>query len=509
MNKKDYLVDYINSLLIPFVCLLYSDIEINNIVNFRNKIKSNSDNEIIKSGVIDYIKDITWNLHDLYNFYFNDYKITNVYTFILLNYDFNSMTFRKKDVELKLLKILDFVQFLLKDNITDFKDFIEFKKQINWIFKVIPLKIKENIYEQYYPKSYNKLYDYDITTNVITSFIIEQCTKLYDYKPFNIWNVDLNTKITNHDKKLINPILVYIKENPSCVNIEEFTKTRNNQMSFKINNDNTIIDLTRFIKNKDKSNIDYKLKKFINFNIGNLELKLTWVCYLNSVLYLFIFIPEFRHFILSNDVLNYVKKKNIKYSVLEGLYNKDNNIVANKLKSKYPYKYNFLGFNQIIIQPYIIFIDLLNIITEEINSKSFIDLFVFTNKKRKHKIIKHIKNKSFKNTMFQNYISNYVKDVNEYIVFSFDNYMFSIDKTNFNTNSINLSNNEYPIIITLNKHNELYKLEYCILCRQHHYEFVVFNDTLKYTKDLIKENNTTNNMNGWMIHMLIYKRCKK
>ena len=110
MNKKDYLVDYINSLLIPFVCLLYSDIEINNIVNFRNKIKSNSDNEIIKSGVIDYIKDITWNLHDLYNFYFNDYKITNVYTFILLNYDFNSMTFRKKDVELKLLKMRRFIR---------------------------------------------------------------------------------------------------------------------------------------------------------------------------------------------------------------------------------------------------------------------------------------------------------------------------------------------------------------------------------------------------------------
>ena len=34
MNKKDYIVDYINSLLIPYVCIVYTDIEIENIVSY-------------------------------------------------------------------------------------------------------------------------------------------------------------------------------------------------------------------------------------------------------------------------------------------------------------------------------------------------------------------------------------------------------------------------------------------------------------------------------------------
>ena len=43
MNKKDYIVDYINSLLIPYVCIVYTDIEIENIVSFNDKIKDNLD----------------------------------------------------------------------------------------------------------------------------------------------------------------------------------------------------------------------------------------------------------------------------------------------------------------------------------------------------------------------------------------------------------------------------------------------------------------------------------
>ena len=66
MNKKDYIVDYINSLLIPYVCIVYTDIEIENIVSFNDKIKDNLDDTIIKTRVIEYIKNITWNLHDLY-----------------------------------------------------------------------------------------------------------------------------------------------------------------------------------------------------------------------------------------------------------------------------------------------------------------------------------------------------------------------------------------------------------------------------------------------------------
>ena len=61
MNKKDYIVDYINSLLIPYVCIVYTDIEIENIVSFNDKIKDNLDDTIIKTRVIEYIKNITWN----------------------------------------------------------------------------------------------------------------------------------------------------------------------------------------------------------------------------------------------------------------------------------------------------------------------------------------------------------------------------------------------------------------------------------------------------------------
>lgn len=501
MNKKDYIADYINSLLIPYVCIVYTDIEIENIVGFCNKIKNNSDNVIIDSMVIEYIKNITWNLHDLYNFYFSDYKIVDVYKFIIINYDNNTKTFNRERIKDKLFTILDFVIDLLRENIKDFSDFIEIKKQINWIFKIIPLEIKEKIYQEYYPKTYKKLYDYDIATNIITSAIIEQCSKIHNYKSFNIWKVDLNTKITKHDKEIIKPILDYIKQNPKCVNIKEFSNTLKNQLTYDIKNEKEVISLSKCIKNKNKTEINYKLKKFIDFNIGNLGLKLTWVCYLNSVIYLFIFIPEIQYFILSKEFLNYVKNKNIKYSVFEGLYNSDNNIIANKLQLKYPYKYNFLGFNQIIIQPYIIFIDLLNIITEEINDNCFINLFLFTNKKEKQKIIKHIKGKSFKNNMFQDYIAKYINQASEYIVFSFDNYMFSIDRNKMYLDN-NITHNEYPTKIILNKDNDLYKLKYYISCKDHHYEFMKYSDK----KDFIIENDNSSNMRDWIIHMLIYKK---
>ena len=206
MNKKDYIVDYINSLLIPYVCIVYTDIEIENIVSFNDKIKDNLDDTIIKTRVIEYIKNITWNLHDLYTFYFSDYKIIDVYKFIIINYDNNTKTFNREKIENKLITVLNFVIELLRDYIKEFSDFIEIKKQINWIFKIIPLKIKEKIYQEYYPKSYKKLYDYDIATNIITSTIIEQCSKIHNYKTFNIWKVDLNTKITKHDEEIIKPI---------------------------------------------------------------------------------------------------------------------------------------------------------------------------------------------------------------------------------------------------------------------------------------------------------------
>lgn len=501
MNKKDYIADYINSLLIPYVCIVYTDIEIENIVGFCNKIKNNSDNVIIDSMVIEYIKNITWNLHDLYNFYFSDYKIVDVYKFIIINYDNNTKTFNRERIKVKLFTILDFVIDLLRENIKDFSDFIEIKKQINWIFKIIPLEIKEKIYQEYYPKTYKKLYDYDIATNIITSAIIEQCSKIHNYKSFNIWKVDLNTKITKHDKEIIKPILDYIKQNPKCVNIKEFSNTLKNQLTYDIKNEKEVISLSKCIKNKNKTEINYKLKKFIDFNIGNLGLKLTWVCYLNSVIYLFIFIPEIQYFILSKEFLNYVKNKNIKYSVFEGLYNSDNNIIANKLQLKYPYKYNFLGFNQIIIQPYIIFIDLLNIITEEINDNCFINLFLFTNKKEKQKIIKHIKNKSFQNNMFKEYTTKYIKQASDYIAFSFDNYMYSIDRNKMYLDN-NITRNEYPTKIILNNGNDLYKLKYYIICKDHHYEFMKYSDK----KDFIIENDNSSNMRDWIIHMLIYKK---
>lgn len=504
MNKKDYIADYINSLLIPYVCIVYTDIEIENIVSFNDRIKDNLDDTIIKTRVIDYIKNITWNLHDLYTFYFSDYKFIDVYKFIIINYDNNTKTFNREKIENKLIAVLNFVMELLREYINEFSDFIEIKKQINWIFKIIPLEIKEKIYQEYYPKSYKKLYDYDIATNIITSTIIEQCSKIHNYKTFNIWKVDLNTKITKHDKEIIKPILDYVKQNPKCVNIEEFKNTVKNQLTYDIKNEKELIKLTKCIKNKNKTESNYKLKKLIDFNIGNLGLKLSWVCYLNSVIYLFIFIPEIQCFISSKDFLNYIKNKNIKYSVFEGLYNCDNNIIANKLQSKYPYKYNFLGFNQIIIQPYIIFIDLLYIITEEINDKCFINLFVFTNKNEKRKIIKHIKNKSFQNNMFKEYTTKYIKQASDYIAFSFDNYMYSIDRNKMYLDN-NITRNEYPTKIILNNGNDLYKLKYYIICKDHHYEFMKYKDK----NDFIKENDELNNMGKWMIHMLIYKRSKK
>ena len=108
MNKKDYIVDYINSLLIPYVCIVYTDIEIENIVSFNDKIKDNLEDTIIKTRVVDYIKNITWNLHDLYTFYFSDYKIIDVYKFIIINYDNNTKTFNREKIENKLNTVLNF-----------------------------------------------------------------------------------------------------------------------------------------------------------------------------------------------------------------------------------------------------------------------------------------------------------------------------------------------------------------------------------------------------------------
>ena len=97
---------------------------------------------------IEYIKNITWNLHDLYTFYFSDYKIIDVYKFIIINYDNNTKTFNREKIENKLITVLNFVIELLREYAKEFSDFIEIKKQINWIFKIIPLKIKEKIYQE-------------------------------------------------------------------------------------------------------------------------------------------------------------------------------------------------------------------------------------------------------------------------------------------------------------------------------------------------------------------------
>ena len=121
MNKKDYIADYINSLLIPYVCIVYTDIEIKNIVSFNDKIKDNLDDTIIKTRVIEYIKNITWNLHDLYTFYFSDYKIIDVYKFIIINYDNNTKTFNREKIENKLITVLNFVIELLREYLTEQK----------------------------------------------------------------------------------------------------------------------------------------------------------------------------------------------------------------------------------------------------------------------------------------------------------------------------------------------------------------------------------------------------
>ena len=56
MNKKDYIADYINSLLIPYVCIVYTDIEIENIVGFCNKIKNNAIKKVGNKKTTDKVK---------------------------------------------------------------------------------------------------------------------------------------------------------------------------------------------------------------------------------------------------------------------------------------------------------------------------------------------------------------------------------------------------------------------------------------------------------------------
>ena len=82
--------------------------------------------------------------------------------------------------------------------------------------------------------------------------------------------------------------------------------------------------------------------------------------------------------------------------------------------------------------------------------------------------------------------------------------MFSIDRNKMYLDN-NITHNEYPTKIILNKDNDLYKLKYYISCKDHHYEFMKYSDK----KDFIIENDNSSNMRDWIIHMLIYKKSKK
>jgi hypothetical protein len=230
-------------------------------------------------------------------------------------------------------------------------DYFYFYKCATWILRVFNLKEKNKFFS-YFTISKDNFYDSKAVTNYIIKMIISSCKKTFNYNNFNIINIEIWEEIGDRDKKLIEPILNYLKKNLKCVNLEEF----NNFPIFNDKEENDNID----DKSIDVDKIKNILLSIIHrkdfygsssiMKILNKTFTLSWFCYAISTLTIFEQIPEIKEFLNNLEFIKYVKDDNktkeeniekIKNLMIFNIYNRDFTKILNIFRLKYPKNMHF------------------------------------------------------------------------------------------------------------------------------------------------------------------------
>ena len=465
--------------LVPYLSLYYSNDEINKLIKYYKKDK-------IKQG-LDYIDNIISD-HGFYNLYISDNEFRNLYCFIIGFYDNETKELKKdiiklnfKSVKNNIFKTMDYLTNNKNNKFND-DDYYYFTRAANWILKVFDLDEK-NLFFSYFDISDNKYYDYLAVSEFISDLIISNCKKTYNYKKFNIVDSNSFKQIVDRDKQKIKPIIDYINKNVKCVNIEEFNNLpiiQNNNFDYrKIDNqkiNNLINKLT--VKQKNKN---YNLPTYYFLTVLNKSFMLTWNCYVLSIFMLLMGINEISRFINKLEFIKYLydselsENENInkiKNSLFYNIYNRDLKKIINVLKSHFPDKYNFLGLNNTIIQPYILFNDSISILTEEIKIDKLNNLFCFTDNKDNLKLFFKFDKLKYNNDDLIDIINQNIKQSNEYFILAINNNSAqSLDQKDYKQTKER--KDKYPINLKINDQN--YNLHsYILFIPEHHYQYEKF-----------------------------------
>lgn len=525
------LSNYINYLFTPFVCLTYTNQEINKFLKYKKKLESAQNNEDDKTEpneiidkIVKYTNLINWN-NDLYSLYLPDKEIIKIYEFIILFYDFNKNCLNYDEIKNNFKIIKKLALGILENRKFNFSDYQFLYKKLSWILKILNVDEKNKIVKLFnLPK--DKLFDKQSTTNLICHTIIEECTKLNNYPKYNFVNTRYFTDLCDNDKQLIKPVIEYIKQNPKCINLSDFNinKQIEDYKQFKIKNVPNLKEfnldklksLTKFNKLPNK-NKEYILKTFINSNIQNFSVTYVWICYLNAIIYLLMDIENFIKFLDSDEYVKYLVNKennendNIKKITDSLCYNiKIGNIsnVSKILKSYYPNKYQFLGFTNTIIQPYILFIDIINILTKELKSSKIVKLFKYAVGKQKNKndfLTYFIKDKKQENV--ENIKNEEFLKLSDYFVISINNNSYSLDQQNSDIDKKEKCLN-YPLVLKL-KDNIYYLKSLVLFNKVHHYVFLPLLNNEKVFEFIENEQLVENKISidgfHYVVHMLVYE----
>lgn len=529
LNKTDErlqcLCNYINYLICPFVCLTYTNQEIAKFIKYKKymenalttEYKNKTPDEIMEK-IVNYTNSINWN-NDFYNLYLPDKEILKIYEFIIIHYDFKNNCLLTDEIKEDFKTIKRMVYNLLGKRNFNNGEYNFLYKKLSWIIKLLSKDEKNKLFNLFnLPK--DKIFDRQSATNLLSRTIVEECIKINKYPKYKFVDTRYYTDLCDNDQKLIKPIIEYIKQNPKCVELPDFNNNEQIEdfKTFNMKDKSFLNQPFNNIKNfKKAKNKDYILKSFIHSNINNFSTTYVWICYLNAVIYSLMDIKVFKEFINNEEYLKYIvddKEKetnnvnNIKYSLCYNIQHGNVDNIAKILKSYYPKKYHFLGFTNVLIQPYIIFIDIINIITKEIKDNKIINLFEFTNKKNNKKLVYFVNKKD------QEAINNIPKNIKktaDFLTIAINNNVKSLDQEN---EEINKKEEylKYPLVMRIN--NDKYYLLSCILFNKtHHYSYIPFfsyqNEALKYfDNDNIVEKKLKINNCHQVVHMIIYLKEK-
>jgi hypothetical protein len=500
-KNKFALFEQFGIILLPYISLYFTSNEIDKLVNYCHS------DELQEA--INYIKRLI-HFHGFYKIFQSDGDFRNLLTFIAGNYDKKfeenhlNTTLIKTNFEISKSIIFNTMDILTNKGKNKFndRDFFIFRKACAWIVKILNLEEKNKFFN-YFEIKENTFYEFTFVSNYISDVILSKCKKsnqkrkAYNYNDNNVLKSEIFKEICDRDKKLIEPIIKYLDENVKCVDIETFNKLP----SFGFNENN--IDEKNQKQNYNDLKKQLKLTKPKDrygayvLDILNRSFILVWNCYLISTLTLLNSIGEFNKFLNDFDFIQYVKndklskKENIdkiRNLLVFNLYNKDFKKIIEILKEKYPKKYEFLGLSNLIIQPYIIFNDIIKIITDEIKNNKIAKLFKIKDNDNKNIITFILDKENYENEKLEEIIKENVKESSKYFILVINNNIRSLDqKKEIIDNKIERID-KYPINLIICGEN--YKVHSYIVCNipEHHYEFSKFEENKFCESDIKREN---------------------